>query len=366
MRSLGNVLETGSPLTGDNYLYFFVNRHILKFELEGWAMNLQKIFIMLLGIMIFFLFGTKDIFAFSVISPLNESFVEHESVNIVLQMNENELDSVDIKVNDFEYPPVDFEPGKKYFCFNIIIVRGMNELKLTGYKNNKIVDTKNFNIYFRSDLNQKFKKAPRGYKRYYFHVEEREDVCKQCHNLNPTLSDLKPDAPEASPCYSCHRSKIEKNKDIHAPVKKWGCLECHKLRKGERKYSIDKPVVDTCYLCHGTKVSSWKKKRTMHGPTAVGQCTICHDPHGSDWPKFIRMFATDLCLNCHQGLDTGMHVIAGFYGKGHPVRGVPHPLKPNEEFSCAGCHNPHGSYNNRLLNFKGNNTMKFCLNCHKK
>ncbi len=303
--------------------------------------------------------------SFDVAFPPHMTYIEQDTVAIVLKFDKDTLDNVKIKLDNFEYPDIAVPSGRENFCFAINLKPGMNTISVTGLKNKNTIGTKDIELFFRSDLRVEFKKAPKEFKRYLYHKDENEAGCKKCHNLEPTLNDLNPAKPENSPCYSCHKSKVD-FKNVHVPAEAWKCLDCHGLKKGEQKYAVTKPIVKTCYPCHGIKVSEWQGQKMMHGPTAVGMCNVCHDPHGSDWPGLTRMFATDLCLNCHQGFDTGKHVIAGFFGKGHPTRGVPDPFVKEKEFSCAGCHNPHGSYSNKFLKFENTSVSTFCINCHKK
>ncbi len=201
--------------------------------------------------------------------------------------------------------------------------------------------------------------------RYIFHVPENENQCISCHKLNPDLSEMTPAKPEDSSCYSCHQNKMASAKP-HVPAKKWECLQCHEVKMAQRKYSVPKPVQPLCYRCHGKQVSAWKGMKLMHGPTGVGQCNVCHDPHGSDWHGLTRMHVTDLCNRCHVEKDSGKHVIAGFFGKGHPTRGVPDPLVPGKEFTCAGCHDPHASDFTQLLKMDNSSMGTYCNSCHKK
>ncbi len=303
--------------------------------------------------------------SFSVVFPPEDSYVRHEAINLVLALQKTAVDEVVIKVNEFEYPAMKIPSGNTTFCTGITLASGLNTVIVTGRKGGEKVGEEELALYFSSLIDVKTRKPPREYKEYIFHVAENERNCASCHNMEPGLSDLKPDRPEDSPCYSCHRNKMN-SVNLHVPVKKWACFECHEITRGsDRKYAVRQPVSEVCYDCHGQKVSSWKSKKIMHGPTAVGQCTLCHDPHGSDWPAFTRMHPTDMCINCHVDMETGKHVIAGFFGKGHPTRGVPDPFVPGKEFSCAGCHNPHASDYDNILNF-GSESGIICNECHKK
>jgi len=138
------------------------------------------------------------------------------------------------------------------------------------------------------------------------------------------LTDLKPERLEASPCYTCHK-QVAQALYRHRPVAAGACFSCHEVVQGSRKYLVKQPVQQTCFVCHNVQERNWSGMKVHHGPAAVGNCTICHDPHGSDWPSFVAMHPTDLCLNCHQDKQSGAHVIAGFFAKGHPAVTTPTP-----------------------------------------
>jgi predicted CXXCH cytochrome family protein len=329
------------------------------------AMNSKLILPFLVTCTVVSLFLSSYALAFTIAYPPTGSYVEHEAVNIILEMDQDSLDTVNVTVNTFQYPPIDVPPGVGNFCFGITLATGINTITVDGYKNNNKISELELEIFFRSPLISSSKKASRKYQQYIFHTAENEKDCEACHNLDPGLGDLNPVRPEDSPCYSCHKNKMV-SANLHVPSKKWECLQCHEMKKGVQKYSVPKPVEPLCYRCHGKQVTGWKNMKMIHGPTGVGQCTLCHDPHGTDWPALTRMQATDLCVNCHSEKDSGKHVIAGFFGKGHPTRGVPDPINIGKEFSCASCHNPHGSNNAKLLRKDNANMGVFCNACHKK
>ncbi|MCF8056184.1 MAG: hypothetical protein K9K37_06060 [Desulfocapsa sp.] len=311
------------------------------------------------------LFISSYALAFTIAYPPGKSYVEHEAVNVILRMDQDSLDTVKVTVNTFQYPPFDVPSGVGNFCFGITLATGINTVTVDGYKNNNKISEQKFEIFFRSALINSAKKASRRYEQYIFHTDDNEKGCETCHNLDPGLSDLNPVRPEDSPCYSCHKNKMVSAK-LHVPSQKWQCLQCHEVKTGKQKYGVPSPVQPLCYRCHGKQVSSWKNMKMVHGPTGVGQCTLCHDPHGADWPALTRLQGTDLCNSCHVKKESGKHVIAGFFGKGHPTRGVPDPFVPGKEFTCAGCHNPHASAFGDLLKADNSNMGLYCNHCHKK
>jgi predicted CXXCH cytochrome family protein len=78
------------------------------------------------------------------------------------------------------------------------------------------------------------------------------------------------------------------------------------------------------------------------------------------------MNTADLCAACHDDVLSRPHVISGFSGKrGHPVRLSPDPLNPGRDFTCASCHNPHGTDFQLMLNSDYDSMFQFCQSCHR-
>jgi predicted CXXCH cytochrome family protein len=302
---------------------------------------------------------------FSIQFPPDNSFVENEEIGIVLTMEKPVLDGIRVVTGKSEPTEIPVRPGGTNACLGVTLNKGMNSIELLGLQQGKIVERKKMNIFFRSDLFPQFREPPAGFQRYFFHFIDNEKSCVGCHDMEPALSSLRPENPDKSPCYVCHVKKYTHKAFVHNPAARGTCFTCHDVLEGERKYTVPKPDEKMCYPCHSSEVKGWKTRKVMHGPTAVGHCTLCHNPHGSEWPGLLRMQATDLCINCHEDKASGTHVIAGIYGKGHPVRGVRDPSRPDREFTCAGCHNPHAGNTQNLLNHDNSNSAEYCIHCHK-
>lgn len=301
----------------------------------------------------------------TVLSPANNTFVESEQLNVVIALPGGAATTVRVLAGGKSYEKkVRKYADKELACVAVTLSKGMNVVEITALNGSGTIAKSGLNIYLRSALLKPQQNPPAGFKRFYFHEPPNEELCVSCHRMEPTLYDLKPEKLEDTPCYQCHKSK-GKGAYSHKPVSEGICLSCHELSKGKRKYATRKPDQDSCFICHSSQGKLWKSKQIHHGPTAVGNCTLCHNPHGSDWPSFIYMHPTDLCINCHEGKKSGLHVIAGFFGKGHPVKGASNPLKPDRQFSCAGCHNPHAGQTQSLLNQDRSNSAIYCQACHK-
>jgi predicted CXXCH cytochrome family protein len=314
---------------------------------------------------LFFMAGSLHAATLRVLSPANNSFVEHELLSIVLSLQDGNATAVKAVVNGKAYTKAVAEgSSNKIVCFGVTLVNGSNRIVITAANDSGEIGKSNVSIYLRSRLSKPHQQPPAGFQRYYFHLPANEGACAPCHRMEANLNDLHPAKPADSPCYQCHKRK-DNSVYKHRPVSAGACFSCHEVVTGKRKYTTPKPEQSICFLCHSTQQKLWKNKKVHHGPTAVGNCTVCHDPHGSDWPSFIYMHPTDLCLNCHNDKKSGLHVIAGFFAKGHPVRGDKNPLKPERPFSCAGCHNPHAGDTQSLLNKERGNNSAYCQTCHK-
>jgi predicted CXXCH cytochrome family protein len=306
--------------------------------------------------------------ALTIAFPPDESYVEHEAVNVVARFAKDAHDAVEIKVNNFSYPKMEIPPGAENFCLGITLAPGLNNVEVVGYKNKNETAAGKLTIYFLAELDPKANKAPRDFQKYIFHYPDNEQSCNPCHaeGQDSGKTDTSQPKTPASPCYGCHQNKISVNKYLHSPAEEWACQDCHETQDSGGKYSIAAPAEEICANCHEEVISSWQKMKIMHGPTAVGQCTVCHDPHGSDWVSFVRTNTTDLCVSCHVDKESGQHVLAGFSGKGHPTRGVPDPFNPDKEFSCSSCHSPHASEYHSMLKQDNSKMGFYCNFCHKK
>lgn len=301
-----------------------------------------------------------------VLSPKDNVYVEHQYLNLALSVPDPEVTAVTAVVGKKTFrKQVADRNGKRVVCLGVTLENGYNTVRIEAANaGGRVLETVSLKIYRRSALSKQHQNPPAGIERYLFHQPEQEKRCASCHRMEPALADLNPARVEDSPCYTCHKGKTLA-RFTHKVTSSGGCLHCHTVKEGSPKYRTHKPDQIICFLCHSSRGNEWRSKRVHHGPTAVGNCSVCHDPHGSDWPDFVRMHPTDLCLNCHQDKKSGNHVIAGFFAKGHPVRGPKNPLKPGREFSCAGCHNPHAGATQSLLNGDRSNPEIYCQSCHK-
>lgn len=299
------------------------------------------------------------------LSPAADSYVEASQLNLVLTFPDNDVAGLQITAGAQSYTgQIRQVGGTGRACLSIGLQNGLNRIEIRAVDGRGAVTVQSLSIYRRSRLSKQHQSPPAGYQRFYFHLPANEAACSACHRMEAQLTDLQPARLEASPCYVCHK-QVGQALYRHKPVASGACFSCHEVAQGKRKYLTRQPVQPTCCVCHNVQARQWKGMKVHHGPAAVGNCALCHDPHGSDWPSFVAMHPTDLCLNCHQDKQSGAHVIAGFFAKGHPVRAASNPLRRERPFSCAGCHNPHAGDSQSLLNRDRSSFTVYCQSCHK-
>jgi len=182
-------------------------------------------------------------------------------------------------------------------------------------------------------------------------------ICHDPHSSDQPKLVRKPTTQET--CFLCHQDDLTGRKVVHAPVAK-GCEQCHDphgapsrntLKIGEGKAG--------CYKCH-KPVDSGKVK---HAALERYGCTACHDVHGAAYAALMPRKVNAVCISCHPLQKDGQHVTP--VANNHVVGGsnLRDPKREGREFSCASCHNPHGSDNPRFF-YYGSTGMQSCAWCH--
>jgi predicted CXXCH cytochrome family protein len=184
-------------------------------------------------------------------------------------------------------------------------------------------------------------------------------ICHDPHSSN--LPKLLAKATLQETCFVCHQDDLTGRKSIHAPIAK-GCDQCHDshgaqsrngLKVGEGKAG--------CYKCH-KPVDAGKNK---HVALERYGCVGCHDPHATDNAMLVPQRVNELCSGCHPDQKDGRHV-SPIVSRGHVVGGereLVDPRRTGRAFTCASCHNPHGSDHPKLF-YYGETSMQSCDWCH--
>lgn len=294
----------------------------------------------------------------SVISPEPDSFVDTGIVTVVLKVDKATLDLISIFAMDeanSTYSTANIPVKRDFVYYGVTLHAGMNRVKITAIREGQVLEQIELHIYYRERDSNRYKEPPPGYEKNIFHIPAKEANCTACHEMKKN---------KGSTCKTCHRQIID-FKFVHGPAAVWACLSCHGEDSGQEKYAVIKPDSRLCIQCHEETMQVWAAKKFRHDPSLIS-CTICHDPHATDQPFRAHIQTTRHCLSCHKAKASGAHVIQGFSSVGHPTGGVPDPLRPGREFTCAGCHSPHAGDTPNLLYYDNTKMGYFCTICHKK
>ena len=197
----------------------------------------------------------------------------------------------------------------------------------------------------------------------YVHGAMKAGDCDGCHEPHGSGRDhLLREASASALCFRCHEDDVTGRASVHKPVAEGKCTECHGAHGGDNPFDLVRGAgKGGCTTdCHPGKGDAKVQHRELerHG------CTGCHDPHGSNQPAELVKPVNALCTGCHAKEKDGLHVAtsASVQG-GHPVSGAFDPRRAGRSFSCASCHDPHGSANPKLYYFGANET-EMCDWCH--
>lgn len=206
------------------------------------------------------------------------------------------------------------------------------------------------------------------------HAPVMGGMCSSCHTHHSSENEKLLTAQQPGLCFTCHdKSKFE-NKIIHAPVGSGMCTSCHSPHQSDNDKLLISAQPDICYNCHDKTDFT---KKNVHAAVMMG-CTECHNPHSNKQKLLFEKSINGLCLlKCHAYVSKAPHVLFTAGTKGHPLRGKRvktsggkieidrDPLRPDKEFSCSSCHNPHSSDYVKLFRYKADSAYELCSHCHK-
>lgn len=250
------------------------------------------------------------------------------------------------------------------------------------------------------------KEIAQKYVPYFFHRPQREARCSQCHSMDSITAGS--EAVSQTNCIRCH-AELTAVKYLHGPLGGGACLVCHDPASTPSKFAPKfEGKGELCFGCHQQRNVKQLEKMYFHGPVGADECTVCHDPHGSSSRRQLVKNKKTLCYLCHDkhrliggkvvhkaiklhgcivchdphssnytahlldaekalcskaechprfGKIEGDHPIVK-----HPIMGKRDPLRPEREFGCSSCHNPHSSDFHLLLPAEG---YTLCAKCHK-
>ena len=176
-------------------------------------------------------------------------------------------------------------------------------------------------------------------------------ACESCHA--PHMSELPKLLVRQGRdlCVTCHREmedQLTKSKFVHKAVTEGDCQSCHDAHSSDFRMQLKKNPSELCITCHASVKKAIEETHKHSAVTADLACLNCHTAHGGDLPKLMKKKQIELCMNCHKksiSVDA-THTVASVAEVIDPKMNKHGPIRDGE---CAGCHNPHGSANDKLL-----------------
>jgi predicted CXXCH cytochrome family protein len=151
-------------------------------------------------------------------------------------------------------------------------------------------------------------------------------------------------SPEA--CFQCHLDKRGEMSLPHAhPVLtgQMSCVDCHDVHKGESVRGGGAALAAQTETCLRCHTAQAGPFTYPHGALREEGCTGCHNPHGSVNDKMLVARDANLCLRCHLAdLSPGFNL--GGYKSGGAHANIPASRLAEGTCWSAGCHEDvHGS-----------------------
>jgi predicted CXXCH cytochrome family protein len=175
-----------------------------------------------------------------------------------------------------------------------------------------------------------------------------EKMCVLCHDIPAVGGQSGLVEPSAPICFKCHSEEAFKGDFVHGPFAAGACLTCHSPH-GENDFAMVRiSGRQMCLPCHEEMETGLANARSPHEATATG-CTECHTPHASEQRYQLRKPVPDACMGCHEDI----------LNKAETAVVAHSPVE--EDPACLNCHNPHMAENDYLLTGED---MDICLECH--
>jgi predicted CXXCH cytochrome family protein len=232
------------------------------------------------------------------------------------------------------------------------------------------------------------------FRREFSHGPAAAGACTSCHNPHVSNERALLKKPARAACLECHAdfaSQLQTAQVVHEPVKKSPCTDCHDPHAEANRYVLKQKMPDLCSSCHSKISDKMAKVKVRHAPMDdAGSCGNCHSSHFSQDRGLLPANEKTVCLNCHGTDNLGKpplkNIRTQLLEKAAPRAGrvkkqdqeqkeKQYLHGPLQEGRCAGCHDPHGSDNFRILTgpypadfytpFQ-EGAYDFCLQCHDK
>jgi predicted CXXCH cytochrome family protein len=184
----------------------------------------------------------------------------------------------------------------------------------------------------------------------YTHGPAEQGECTICHDPHASSADSLLLAEGVELCGDCHdevAELIEESEFVHSPVED-GCTECHNPHSGPNPFMLPAKGKDLCNECHDDIVDEAKAAAVDHAPVLdEAGCLNCHSPHASNVASNLLEPQQKLCLSCHnKPIESGDSMLIDMQDLLLQNKQWHEPIRRD---GCAGCHQPHGSANFRLL-----------------
>lgn len=149
-------------------------------------------------------------------------------------------------------------------------------------------------------------------------------------------------------CLTCHAGAhpdFQRSPHARANV---SCISCHSIHQSKEEALLKAPQPTLCFQCHADVKPQFNMPFHHRVNEGLIKCSDCHDVHGTFQNNNVMSTADQnaICTKCHMD-NRGPFVFEHM------------PVKAE---GCMGCHTPHGSQNERLLNMPNVNVL--CVQCH--
>jgi predicted CXXCH cytochrome family protein len=201
---------------------------------------------------------------------------------------------------------------------------------------------------------------------------QRRTPCLSCHDPHMSNARKLLTKSEGDLCGGCHAAIVAaaRAETGHAPAAE-DCLTCHSVHVAPQPHLLAEPAQAVCTGCHDVEDADLTKAH-LGAELAAVECLACHDAHGSGNPhvlaRHLHAPVLDGCETCHEGsadklVENGRAplCLACHAGVGERARTAAVPHAAMEVLSCADCHNPHASAQERLVKLPAGGE---CLRCH--
>lgn len=182
----------------------------------------------------------------------------------------------------------------------------------------------------------------------FTHSPVRSGECLACHDPHGSPYKFLLIAQGGALCFSCHDEGIVSERYVHGPADAGGCLACHEPHSSKHMKNLRAASPNLCFTCHPEREREFREAKVVHKP-AMEDCTNCHNPHSAAKQYMLAYDPPTLCFQCHKRKEEWVNNVNVKHGA--LVTGK----------SCLNCHEPHASNIAKRLSMA---PLDLCLTCH--